>query len=155
MAAIPTSEEEDAKRPNREREHLVGRCTSVTNRLKATLVRLGIRGFNPKLPKAAERLATLRTPEGEPIPPNTLAELQRDMAQLRFIKEQIKQIETARREQLKQAPEKRSNAKVMELESIRGIGVGDRGYARARSLFARVARSAGSGALCWADRLTR
>jgi hypothetical protein len=47
MVAIPTSEEEDAKRPNREREHLVGRSTSVTNRLKATLVRLGIRGVNP------------------------------------------------------------------------------------------------------------
>ena len=43
--------------------------------MKATLVRLGIRGFNPKLKKAAERLEGLRTPEGEPIPPNTLAEL--------------------------------------------------------------------------------
>jgi len=123
MVSIPTLEEEDAKRPNREREHLVGRCTSLTNRLKATLVRLGIRGVNPKLPKAAERLATLRTPEGEPIPPNTLAELQRDMAQLRFIKAQIKQIEGARREQLEQAPQKCSNAKVMELKSIRGIGL--------------------------------
>jgi len=123
MVSIPTSEEEDAKRPNREREHLVGRCTSLTNRLKATLVRLGIRSVNPKLPKAAERLATLRTPEGEPIPPNTFAELQRDMAQLRFIKAQIKQIENARREQLEQAPQKCSNAKVMELKSIRGIGL--------------------------------
>jgi hypothetical protein len=34
--------------------------------------RLGIRGFNPKLKKAAERLEDLRTPEGETIPPNTL-----------------------------------------------------------------------------------
>ena len=32
-----------------------------------------------------------------PLPPNTLAELQRDMAHLRFIDEQIKQIEEARR----------------------------------------------------------
>ena len=47
--------------------------------MKATLTRLGIRGFNPKLKKAAERLDGLRTPEGEPIPPNTLAELRRDM----------------------------------------------------------------------------
>ncbi|MCK1714164.1 hypothetical protein IVA83_35940 [Bradyrhizobium sp. 143] len=44
------------------------------------MIRLGIRGFNPKLKKAAERLDGLRTPEGEPIPPNTLAELRRDMA---------------------------------------------------------------------------
>jgi transposase len=53
--------------------------------MKATLVRLGIRGFNPKLKKAAERLEGLRTPEGEPIPPNTLAELRRDMARRRFV----------------------------------------------------------------------
>ena len=75
MAAIPTLEEEDAKRPNREREQLVGKRTGIINRMKAALVRLGIRGFNPKLRKAPEQLATLRTPEGGPIPPNTLAEL--------------------------------------------------------------------------------
>ena len=46
---------------------------------KATLARLGIRGFNPKLKKAAERLEGLHTPEGELIPPNTLSELHRDM----------------------------------------------------------------------------
>src|SRR6202047_1951973 len=89
MAAIPTLEEEDAKRPNREHEHLVGRRTSVINRMKAALVRLGIRGFNPKLRKAPEQLADLRTPEGGSIPPNTLAELHREMAHLRFISEQI------------------------------------------------------------------
>src|SRR5262245_45149703 len=79
MAAIPTFAEEDAKRPNREHETLVGERTSIVNRMKATLTRLGIRNFNPKLKKAAERLVHVRTPEGEPIPPNTLAELQRDM----------------------------------------------------------------------------
>ena len=31
---------------------------------KPTLVRLGIPGFNPKMKRAAERLETLRTPEG-------------------------------------------------------------------------------------------
>jgi transposase len=90
MAAIPTFEEEDAKRPNRERETLVGGRTRIINRMKGAFARLGIRGFNPKLRKAPERLAALRTPEGQAIPPNTLAELQRDMAHLRFINEQIK-----------------------------------------------------------------
>jgi hypothetical protein len=55
-----------------------------------TLIRLGIRGFNPKLKKAAGRLEDLRTPEDEPIPPNTMAELRRDMARLRFVMDQIK-----------------------------------------------------------------
>src|SRR3954454_20980571 len=43
MAAIPTLEEEDARRPNRERESLVGERTRVVNRIKANLARLGIR----------------------------------------------------------------------------------------------------------------
>jgi transposase len=123
MAAIPTLEEEDAKRPNREHEHLVGTRTSIINRMKAAFVRLGIRGFNPKLRKAPERLETLRTPEGCPIPPKTLAELQREMAQLRFINEQIKRIEKARLEQLEQAPQQSSNAMVLQLQRITGVGV--------------------------------
>ena len=123
MAAIPTLEEEDAKRPTREREQLVGKRTGIVNRMKAALVRLGIRGFNPKLRKAPERLAALRTPEGCPIPPNTLAELQREMAHLRFIDEQIKQIEDERLKQLKQAPQQGSNPKVLQLQRIKGVGI--------------------------------
>src|SRR5580700_6729318 len=79
MVAIPTIRDEDARRPNRERESLVGEQSRIVNRMKAALARLGIRGFNPKLKKAAGRLEDLRTPEGEPIPPNTQAELRRDM----------------------------------------------------------------------------
>ena len=123
MAAIPTFEEEDAKRPNRERENLVGGRTRIINRMKGAFARLGIRGFNPKLRKASERLAALHTPEGQPIPPNTLAELRRDMAHLRFVNEQIKLIEQARVERLQQVPQEKSNAMVLELERARGIGI--------------------------------
>ena len=38
----------------------------------------------------------MHTPEGMPLPPNTLAELQRDMARLGFVVSQIKEIEDAR-----------------------------------------------------------
>src|SRR5437762_2803100 len=64
MVAIPTTKDEDAKRPNRERESLVGEQNRIINRMKAALIRLGIRGFNPKLKKAAGRLEDLCTPEG-------------------------------------------------------------------------------------------
>ena len=53
MVAIPTLEEEDAKRQTREPEQLIGKRTGIINRMKATLVRLGIRGFNPKLLQSA------------------------------------------------------------------------------------------------------
>jgi transposase len=72
--------------------------------MKAALIRLGIRGFNPKLKRAAGRLDDLRTPEGEPIPPNTLAELRRDMERRRLISNQIRQIEEARLKHLSKRP---------------------------------------------------
>ena len=62
--------------------------------------RLGIRGFNPKLKKAAARLEDLRMPEDEPTPPNTLAELRHDMERRRLIRDQIRQIEDAHLERL-------------------------------------------------------
>jgi transposase len=78
MARVPTMAEEDAKRPNRELECLVGERTRIVNRMKATLARLGVCNFKPTLRRAAERLATVHTPEGMPLPPNVLAELQRE-----------------------------------------------------------------------------
>ena len=104
MAAVPTLEEEDARRPSREREGLVGERTRIVNRIKAGLVRLGVRGFKPTLRDAAERLEALRTPEGVPPPPNTLAELRRDMARLHVVADQIRQVEEARLEALERQP---------------------------------------------------
>ena len=123
MVAIPTIQDEDAKRPNREHESLVGEQSRIVNRMKAALIRLGIRGFNPKLKKAAERLDGLRTPEGEPIPPTTLAELRRDMARRRFVSDQIRQIEHTRLERLKQAPSDGPHAMVRLLARVIGVGV--------------------------------
>ena len=123
MCAIPTFADEDAKRPPRERESLVGERTSIINRMKGTLARLGIRNFNPKLKKAPERLDHLRTPEGEPIPPNTLAELRRDMERKRLVAEQIRQIENARLEQLEKAPKTGPNLMVLLLARVIGIGI--------------------------------
>src|SRR3954471_6734890 len=73
--AIATLAEEDAKRPNREREGLVRERTRLVNRMKGCLARFGVRTFKPTLRNAPDRLATLRTPEGVPLPPNTLLEL--------------------------------------------------------------------------------
>jgi transposase len=123
MAAIPTLDEEDAKRPSRERENLVGERTRLINRIKGALVRLGIRSFKPTLRRAPERLETLRTPEGATLPPNTLAELQRAMARLRFVKEQIEAIEAARTERLEQAPEDGQNAMIRLLARVVGVGI--------------------------------
>src|SRR5215813_944630 len=123
MAAIPTLTEEDAKRPGRERESLVGERTRITNRIKGALARLGIREFKPMLRSAPQLLETLCTPEGAALPPNTLAELRRAMARRSFVKQQIKEVETARLERLQRAPGEGSNATVQLLTRVVGVGV--------------------------------
>ena len=123
MAAIPTLEEEDARRPNRERENLLGERTRIVNRMKACLVRFGVRNFKPTLRKAPERLKTLRTPEGGPLPPNSFAELRRDMARLRFVMEQIREIEEARLQRLEHSPNEGLHPMVRLLARVIGVGI--------------------------------
>jgi len=122
MAEIPGLDEEDARRPNRERENLVNQQTSIVNRMKACLIRLGVRNFKPTLRHASERLEMVRTPEGAPLPPNTLAEMRRDMARLRLVREQIREIESARLQRLK-VSESRAQTMVKLLTRIIGIGI--------------------------------
>ena len=123
MAAIPTTEEEDGRRPHRERESLVAERTRIVNRMKGCLARLGIRGFKPTLQRAPKLLSTLRTPEGTPLPPNALAEMGRDLARLHFVEGQIREIETARLERLEQAPTEKSHAMVRLLARVIGVGI--------------------------------
>jgi len=91
--------------------------------MKATLARLGVRNFKPTLRKAAERLATVHTPEGTPLPRNVLAELQRDMARLGFVVSQIREIEQARQKRLEQETETGSHAMVRQVARVIGIGI--------------------------------
>jgi transposase len=123
MVAVPTIEQEDAKRPHRERENLVGEKTRIINRMKAALIRLGIRGFKPELRRAPQKLDGLRTPEGLPLPPNTLDEIRRDLARLAMVREQIDLIEQARLARIQEAPETGPNAMVRLVASIVGVGV--------------------------------
>ena len=139
MATIPSLEEEDAKRPGRERENLVGERTRIGNRIKSTLARFGIRGFKPTLRQAPARLERLRTPEGEPVPPNTLAELRREMARLRLLAEQIREIEAARLQRLEQQPNSGAHPMIRLLAQIRGLGI-ETADMLAHEAFSRVLR---------------
>jgi len=123
MAAIPTLEAEDARRPNREHEMLVGERSRIINRMKSALARFGIRNFKPHLRQAPERLAALRTPEGIALPPNSIAELRRDMARLQLVKEQIAEIEQTRLERLRQAPAEPAQVMLATLARVVGLGV--------------------------------
>jgi transposase len=123
MANVPTVEEEDAKRPHRERETLVHERTSIINRMKSVLIQFGVRNFKPNLRKAPEKLDAVRTPEGVPLPPNTVAMLRRHMERLRILNEQIKAIEEARLQRLEANPADKHNKMVFLLTRLFGLGL--------------------------------
>jgi transposase len=154
MAAIPTLEEEDAKRPSREREALVKERTRIVNRMKAALARLGIGGVKPELRRMRGRLATLRTAEGAAMPPNTLAELERDQARLAMVQEQIKAVEKSRLQRLTQAPDSGPPAMVRLLARVLGVGV-ETADIDPRGDVPPAARREGGGALRRAHRLAQ
>lgn len=125
MVAIPTAEEEDARRPNRERGNLVTEQTRIVNQIKAILARFGIRTFRPTLRKAEEKLEGLRTAEGTPLLENTRAELRRYVARLRVVREQIGAIEQGRLRKLAAAPagEIGPHAMVRLIARVLGVGI--------------------------------
>ena len=136
MVAVPTIEEEDAKRPSRERENLVGERTRIINRMKSALARLGIRGFKPQLRKAPQLVEALRTPEDVPIPPNTLEEIRRDLARLAILREQIKAIEQARLKRLEDSAADRAKRNGSAAGQRHRTGHRNGVYAGAGSIFA-------------------
>jgi len=123
MVTIPSCEEEDAKRPSRERETLMRERTRLINAMKADLARLGVRNFNPKLRRAGEKLDQVRAPEGTPLPPNTRAKLRRDLARLRLVVAQIKALEAARLERLERSPASKPHAMILLLARVVGVGI--------------------------------
>jgi transposase len=123
MVAIPSLEEEDARRPSRERETLIGERARITNRIKGALNRFGITTFKPMLRKAAQNVEKLQTAEGGSVPGNTLAEIKRDLVRLALVREQIAAIEKARAESLKGAPNSGPHAMVQLLARVIGIGI--------------------------------
>jgi transposase len=125
MVAIPTIEQEDARRPNRERQNLITEQTRIVNQMKAIFARFGIRTFRPTLRKAEEKVNGMRTAEATPLPENTRAELCRHLARLRVVREQIRAVERERLGKLAEAPaaEKASHAKVRLVARVVGIGI--------------------------------
>lgn len=127
VVAVPSPEEEDAKRPHREYERLVKERTSHGNRVKGLLFAQGVRDFDPLAPDGPERLAELA------ILPKLKAELVRECRRLARLAEDIAEAEKemaaeivptrrARRTGAAAAPAP-FHAKAAELIKLKSIGV--------------------------------
>ena len=82
MVRVPSVEEEDARRPGRERDKLVRQRVGLENQIQSLLCLQGIGDFRPRLKKAPEKLEALRTRSGAALPAQTMAQLRRLMKRL-------------------------------------------------------------------------
>src|SRR3954462_16003214 len=121
MVRVPTPEEEDAKRPHRERQHLVQEKLRLVNRIEALLFTQGIRA-RPSLRSWERDLAELRTGDGRALPPLLRAELDRLRRRLVLILELIRETEAERAEALAAAADDAMAQKITALQRIRGVG---------------------------------
>ena len=121
MVRVPTPEEEDAKRPHREREHLVQERLRLENRIEALLFTQGTRG-RPSLRSWARDVAELRTGDGRTLPPLLRTELDSLRRRLVLALELIREVEAEQTAALAAAAEDGVVQKIAALQRIRGIG---------------------------------
>jgi transposase len=121
---IPTIGEEDAKRIERERKHLVEQRTRVVGRIKGLLALHGIRLSSKGIGKRLRgRIPTLETGEGHLLPPFLRGDIERMLRHHEFICAQIAEVESER--QLALSDETGSfpcRDKVQRLVTMRGVG---------------------------------
>jgi transposase len=140
MVRIPGATEEDMRRPERERERLVGERIALENRIGNLLCLHGVSGFKPRLRKAAERLEELRGFDGGALPPKLMEELRRLMVRHRVLSEQLKEIEVAREQALAAAAEQDKTARqIRVLTYLIGLGLGT-ATSLAHEIFCRTFR---------------
>jgi transposase len=122
MVRVPTPQEEDAKRPHREREHLVQEKLRIESRILALLFTQGIRG-RPSLRSWERDVAELRTADGRTLLPSLLAELDRLRRRLVLVMDLIREMEAERGAALAAAAaDDAAVQKIASLQRIRGIG---------------------------------
>ena len=92
IVQVPTRAEEDARRPGRERERLIGERVSLVNSLKSLCALHGPLAFTPLRGDRRARLAALRTPGGAPLPVHQQREMERIVDRLELVLAQLKEI---------------------------------------------------------------
>jgi len=134
---IPSIEQEDAKRIERERKYLVEERISIVGRIKGLLALHGIWLTGKRIGKGLrERLDTLRTGDGRPLAPFLLRtgdgrplapflrrDIERMLRHYDFISQQIEEVVTDRKQALAAKSGKFPQAeKVERLSTLRAVG---------------------------------
>ena len=123
MVRPPTPAAEDRRRLCRERQVLIAERVRHVNRIKGLLFAQGVRDHEPPRRNRRQRLATLRTGDGRPLPVHLQRQIERELDRLELLLEQIKVVE-AERDALLASPGEAAGVPTPRamLLRLRGIG---------------------------------
>jgi transposase len=119
VVRVPTLEQEDARRPQRERERLVAERIQHVNRVQGLLATQGICHFRPMRRDWQQQLKQLRTGDGAPLPAHLAAELGRECRRLALVLEMLAEVEAVRDHACATAT---ADDPIHALVRLRGIG---------------------------------
>jgi transposase len=122
VVRVPSVEEEDGRQMHRELEALGEERTMHRNRMKGLLIQQGIAVKNPSSKRFLEELESFRTWDGKPLPLDFKARILREYERLKEVEGQIYTLRKERQSRLEEA-ESPSMRKVLQLMSLRGVGV--------------------------------
>lgn len=115
VVRVPTPQQEDARRLNRELERLTREQTAHRNRIGSLLVLLNLRVKSV----AGRDWQRWWDAHAERLPQSLRGEIEREVVRLRLVKAQIKTLQATQREQL----EKGAQPQVAQLARLRGVGM--------------------------------
>lgn len=120
MVRAPSPEDEDRRRPSRERKVLIAERVRHVNRIKGLLYSQGV-AYEPLHRNRRQNLEELRTGDGRPLSSRLKRQILRELDRLELLLGQIKEIETERDAELKQAGRTDTPAAAV-LAALKGIG---------------------------------
>jgi len=120
---VPTVEDEDRKRLDRERDELLKEQSIHNNRIKGLLHAQGVRNVMLLARGFLASLDKLRTGDGRPLPERLKAEIVREHERFSLVARQIKEIEARSRAELRAAKPGSAEAKTVMLANLKGIAM--------------------------------
>lgn len=127
---VPSVEDEDRKRRNRERDRLKQERTAHSNRIKGLLHAQGIRDAQPMMRGFIAGLDRVHTGDGRPLPLKLKQEIVREHTRLLLVDQQLKELEVSSMAEVKAAAAVpgSAEAKIEQLIELDGLGpVGSQG----------------------------
>ena len=122
MVVAPSPEEEDRRRPTRERRTLIKERIEHVNRIKGLLASQGIFEYEPMRKDFRDRIEGLRTGDGQPLRPHLKTEIIRELDRIDLVLRQVAAVE-AERDVLVKFDSIDTEAPVVLLMKLKGVGL--------------------------------